>query len=81
MPFLGFKMALDGILGAASSQDENAAVVFLERRPSVRTDMARSSAKDAKGFKLEDLVALSIVLSNLDVVKALMRLRLSRKNT
>jgi hypothetical protein len=32
------------------------------------TDTARSSAKDAKGFKLEDLVALSIVLSNLDVV-------------
>jgi hypothetical protein len=81
MPFLGIKMALDGILGAASSQDENAAVVFLKRRPSVRTDMARSSAKYAKGFKLEDLVALSIVLSNLDVVKALMRLRWSREKT
>ena len=27
------EMALDGILGAASSQDSNAAVVFLERRP------------------------------------------------
>jgi hypothetical protein len=28
-----FKMALGGILGLASSQDENAAVVFLERQP------------------------------------------------
>jgi hypothetical protein len=43
--------------------------------------MARSSAKDAKDFKLEDLVALSIVLSHLDVVKVQVRLRLSRKKT
>jgi hypothetical protein len=45
------------------------------------TDMARSSAKDAKRFKLEDLVALSLVLSNHGVVKVLVRLRLSRKET
>jgi hypothetical protein len=44
-------------------------------------EVARSSAKDARGFKLEDLVVLSMLLGHLDAGKAAVRLRFVSEKT